>query len=256
MKTTSSGKLTIGADPELFLINSNGKFISSIGLMGGTKKKPLPIGNRCAIQEDNVAVEFNIAPQTEVVGFIASCNYALKELTKRAAEKGLLLSITASKSFDDDQLDNNKARQFGCDADFNAWTRKMNKKPNAADPNLRSCGGHIHIGAEGVDKIQLVRWCDVFLGLPSVFEDPDKGRRQLYGAAGCFRPKAYGIEYRSLSNYWLQAEETMTNIWNRTQQAVAKALKNQLNDRAGRDIQSAINGSDATLAMSLMEKYG
>jgi hypothetical protein len=254
-RMTMMNKPTIGADPELFLINPDGKFISSIGLIGGSKARPLPIGEGCAVQEDNVAVEFNIAPATEVDKFVASCNYALEYLTKAAAEKGLLLSITASKTFDADQLDNDRARTFGCEADFNAWTRRMNKMKKPANANLRSCGGHVHIGSD-LDKIQLVRWCDVMLGLPSVLEDDDTDRRSLYGAAGCFRPKSYGVEYRTLSNYWLKSEDMMKKVWERTQAAVARvASGRQLGDGMARVMQATINESNKAEATRLMAKY-
>jgi hypothetical protein len=47
---------------------------------------------------------------------------------------------------------------------------------------------------------------DLFLGVPSIFMDTDKTaprRRTLYGQAGRFRVKPYGMEYRSLSSFWL-----------------------------------------------------
>ena len=49
----------------------------------------------------------------------------------------------------------------------------------------------------------MVKSMDVLLGAGSCFYDKDRKRRQLYGKAGAFRPKAYGVEYRSLSNAWL-----------------------------------------------------
>src|SRR5688500_3179466 len=106
--TTARPKPTVGADPELFLVDVKGKFISSIGRIGGSKERPRDIGHGCAVQEDNVAVEFNIAPAVSVDAFVDSCKYALEKLTKEVAEQALFLSITASKAFDEDQLDNVK----------------------------------------------------------------------------------------------------------------------------------------------------
>ena len=251
--------ITIGADPELFLIDVNGKYISSVGRMGGSKEKPFSIGQGCAIQEDNVAVEFNIAPAGSAEAFIASCTYALEFLTKKAADQKLALSVVASTIFPEDQLQDKETRAFGCNPDFNAWTGEENESPRADDPNLRSCGGHIHIGFENIDKTQVARWCDVKLGLYSVLEDTLEGtarRRELYGRAGAFRPKPYGIEYRVLSPYWLADEKIMRMVYWRARIAAKTAQEGKvLDDKDGFDIQCAINDNSKTLAEKLIRKY-
>lgn len=252
-------KVTIGADPELFLETVDGKFISSIGIIGGSKANPQPIGEGCAIQEDNVAVEFNIPPAEEVDKFVNSMQYALGHLAKQVVDKGLFLSVTASKVFDDDQLDHPRARVFGCDPDYNAWLKKQNNPPKAANKNLRSAGGHVHIGGvPQADKIQLARWCDVTLGLYSVLEDPDTQRRQLYGSAGSFRPKPYGIEYRTLSNYWIADAGLMRKVYERAMLAVERVVEVpwMLEDRDGEFIQNAINNSNKSEASRLIAEYG
>lgn len=248
---------TIGADPELFLVDPHNNFISAIGLIGGTKRKPLDIGQGCAVQEDNVAVEFNIPPASTVEAFIASTQYAMDSIAQRVKERNLLLSITASKVFSNEQLAHPEARVFGCDPDYNAWTKKVNPAPHAKDPNLRSAGGHVHIGCM-LDKVQLIRWCDVFLGLNSVFEDEDRERRQLYGKAGAFRSgKGYqGVEYRTLSNYWLKTEDFMRAVYHRVENVVNKVSNGRtLTEKDGELIQKAINTSDKELAAMLLAEH-
>lgn len=250
--------ITVGADPEIFLINPNGKFISSVGRVGGSKDKPLAIGHGCAVQEDNVAAEFNIPPASDADSFSKSIQYALDYLTQKAAQQGLAISITASQSFDDDQLMDRAARAFGCSVDYNAWTGKENESPRSDDPNLRSCGGHVHIGCKS-NPVQLARWCDVKLGLRAVLEDTLEGsakRQELYGKAGAFRPKPYGMEYRVLSPYWLKDSKTMKQIFWRANMA-AKMVRegNELNKSDGVAIQEAINSSNKLLARKLLMKY-
>jgi hypothetical protein len=255
-------KPTIGADPELFVVNIDGKFISAIGKIGGSKKKPRPIGLGCYVQEDNVAVEFNIPPAVEADKFVKSCEYVLEYLAREVAEKGLFLRIAASKSFDEDQLRHVKAHVFGCEPDFNAWTGAENPKPESMDKALRSAGGHVHIGTE-LNKLQVGRWCDVLLGLPSILEDPDLRRRELYGRAGAYRPKLKdrhgfeGIEYRVLSNYWLQNDAMMKATFDRATEAVERVqFGYTLDDKDGDAIQQAINTSNKFLADSLMGRFG
>ena len=57
---------------------------------------------------------------------------------------------------------------------------------------------------------------DLFLGVPSLWldKDPTSGiRREMYGAAGRYRVKNYGMEYRSLSNFWLQSPRFVEFIY-------------------------------------------
>ncbi len=54
---------------------------------------------------------------------------------------------------------------------------------------------HIHFGSPeiNVDNIDtFIKYCDLAIGLPSVFIDSDKERRKLYGKAGCFRRQPWG----------------------------------------------------------------
>ena len=58
--------ITIGADPELFIIDSKtGKVVSSIGLIPGVKGEPYvgeDMPNGFGLETDNILAEFNIPP--------------------------------------------------------------------------------------------------------------------------------------------------------------------------------------------------
>jgi hypothetical protein len=47
-------------------------------------------------------------------------------------------------------------------------------------------------------------------------------RRELYGKAGAFRPKPYGVEYRVLSNRWLNSEALIRWVYNQSQLGMAR----------------------------------
>lgn len=248
---------TIGSDPELFLINQEGKFISAVGLIGGSKWEPQHITkDGHAILEDNVAVEFNIPPVTSASGFIKEISFVMNHLEERAAQLGLKFARNvASVSFDEDQLMTPEAQTFGCEPDFNAWTGKVNKKPSADDWKLRSCGGHVHVGTE-LDKCDVIRAMDLFLGVPSVLMDSDTMRRELYGKAGCFRPKSYGVEYRTLSNFWLWDNSLIAWVYQQTQKALEFVESgNTISDYHGAKIRRAINKGDLRAAESLVRAY-
>jgi hypothetical protein len=246
---------TIGADPELFLRNAAGEFVSSIGLIGGTKEAPKPIGEGCAVQEDNVAVEFNIPPCDSIESFVAKLDYNMDYLKSEAEKLGLVLAIEPSGMFPWEQLETPESRVFGCDPDFNAWTRQQNPRPTNVAANLRSAGGHIHVGFDWkkYNFEQVVRAMDVFVGCEMLEFDEDTERRKLYGKAGAFRRKPYGIEYRTASNAWIKSRELMEWAYRQTEKALTfvekgKATLPDVNGLAGDNISykivHTINNSD------------
>lgn len=246
----------IGSDPETFLQDHTGRFISSVGLIGGSKDEPMPIGNNCSVQEDNVTVEFNTHPTDNVDDFVKGINYNLEWIKNRAAQLSLSVVSVPSAIFDDEQLATREAQTFGCDPDFNAWNfGAANPRPKARNKNLRSAGGHIHIEAPELDKLDLTKAMDLFVGVPMLKFDKDSQRRQLYGKAGAFRPKTYGIEYRTASNAWLQSDETKRWVFEQTQKAV-QFVRNgkRISDELGDQIQQAINRSDESLVDSIIEQ--
>jgi hypothetical protein len=247
----------IGADPELFLLGGKELF-SSIGLIGGTKRNPRPIGNQCFVQEDNVAVEFNIPPAEDVNNFLKSIHYSLDTIKEMVSSLGLSLSIVASGSFNQRFLNDPNAQVFGCDPDYNAYSMKRNNPPKAKDATLRSCGGHVHVGGDFSkrEKIELVKTMDLMLGVPSVILDNDETRKQLYGAAGAFRDKSYGVEYRVLSNFWIFYDNLIEWVFNQTQKAAEQVKKGSiLHKETQETVVSCINNNDKSLANKLIKTF-
>jgi hypothetical protein len=251
----------LGCDPEVFLQDANGKFISSVGLIGGSKDYPRPIddeGN--AVQEDNVTVEFNTPPCMNKQDFVLHINKN-KEWIKAQAERfGLAMCIKPSAEFHDDQLNTYAAQTFGCEPDFNAWLDgKRNPRPRAGNPNLRSCGGHVHIQLldESMDHLDVVRAMDLFVGCLMLEFDDDIGRRELYGKAGAFRKKAYGVEYRTASNKWIESDERIQWVWDQTEKALEFVAEgNVFTAEQGQMIQDCINNSDMELLALIKEEFG
>ena len=97
-----------------------------------------------------------------------------------------------------------------------------NPKPESPNKNLRSAGGHIHVGSNLAiaDPINTIRAMDLFLGVPSTQLDTGTLRRELYGKAGAFRFKNYGVEYRTLSNFWIFSDNLIQWAYEGTQRAL------------------------------------
>jgi hypothetical protein len=205
----------IGCDPEVFVGDANG-VRSIIGKIGGTKEypMPLPIGDGFAVQEDNVALEFNIPPSGSKAEFIHNLNKATKFLEQAVKDlHGLHFVKESAVSFPESEMYDPKAFEFGCEPDYNCWTGKVNPKPKAKDKFLRSCGGHVHIGVDGLDAREVGKGCDLVLGVPSVLMDQGFLRKSLYGKHGAYRPKSYGMEYRVLSNFWVVNPDDKYREW-------------------------------------------
>lgn len=138
--------ITIGADPELFIINEETKkVVSSIGLIPGEKGDPyrskdMPEG--FGIETDNIVAEFNIPPVTTEAGFINNIEYMKDYIKKFVKNKDPKLGIlcAASRVVDKSQLQSPEAQLFGCDVDYNAYTESANPKPQGNKTNTRSCG--------------------------------------------------------------------------------------------------------------------
>jgi hypothetical protein len=131
---------------------------------------------------------------------------------------------------------------------------------------LRTAAAHVHVSfLEGGHKPSLeakefaAMMLDLYLGVPSVLLDEDEERRKVYGKAGAFRIKDYGIEHRVMSNYWIRSNETVDWVFNQTRQAIDR-LNNKgylrwILDRSEL-IQKAINENDKKVAGNLCSEAG
>lgn len=256
---------TIGTDLEVFGKVGH-KHVALCGKIGGTKEAPrqlegMPSG--FMVQEDNVSLEFNIPPSDNIYDFSNHVDAMAGKVRTILSSLGLEPSTHAAVSFDTQELTHPNALVFGCEPDYNAWTKRENEKPHAKDKNLRTAGGHIHVGTGEIDMLDGIRAMDLYLGVPSVILDDSPAsvlRRELYGKAGAMRPKPYGFEYRTLSNFWMFDPRLTQWVFNNTALAMdrvfnQKAHRNQLTVAEGEVIQRCINTGDKALAKELIDKY-
>lgn len=254
---------TIGADPELFIINSKtGKVVSSIGLIPGVKGNPYTdecMPNGFGLETDNILAEFNIPPCKTMEEFVNNIEWMKNYIRGFVQQKDSDFDIkcSASEIVDDDQLQSDEAKLFGCSVDYNVYTESANPKPKGETTNLRSAGCHIHFGYDGYNtatSLELIRLFDLFLGVPSVLMDSDKKRRDLYGKAGAFRLTPYGFEYRVLSSYMMSSPDLLIEVWHGIINAI-NAFNAGLKCKDSISVISAINNSDKELAEKICKKY-
>lgn len=197
--------VTVGGDPELFLVDSNGKAVSAIGKVPGSKSEPFELehlGKGFAIQTDCCSVEFNLPPvnfiehhhEVSATRFKTNVD-AMLNYIRSIIPAGLDLSFATSMKFDDEDLAHPQAREAGCSVDYNAWLLESNQKPDFEATNIRCNGAHLHFGYADFNdatSIELIKALDLTLGVTSIVIDPDNERRRLYGKAGCFRMTDFG----------------------------------------------------------------
>lgn len=240
----------------------------------GTKEHPfkLPSG---AVQVDNVNVEFNSNPSTTVDLFVRNHRLIMDEVADYLSLKGIFMDTSIS-SFEAtrDMLMNPLAMVGGCEPDYNAWKQDgfaINPKPFYDLVNLRASAAHLHISSslcdddhDYINRVKIVKALDLVLGVPSVLMDTNgAARRKIYGKAGACRYKnksdgSYnGVEYRVLSNFWLQSDELMAWAFKGVEHVInhLDELSSTATDYKS-SIVKAINKNDKTLAEKLVNNFG
>lgn len=257
--------IKIGADPELF-VKHKGSVVSAYGMVPGTKDIPHPVRDG-AVQVDGMALEFNIEPANSYEEFDSRVLSVLNTLsTMVPMDHELFINPVAEFTPKYMATQPKEATKLGCDPDFNAWNERANDPPNGDVP-FRTAAGHIHIGwCEGVDVtdpihfqdcVNIVRQLDYYLGVPSILMDHNTKRRELYGKAGAFRPKPYGVEYRVLSNFWLTSKDRIRFVYNQTTTCISNLLADKpgLTDQWGNLAEEIINTSDVMAANILCDRH-
>lgn len=225
-------KLKIGADPEFF-VRRKAHYVPGHIFPCGTKAMPMKTTNG-HVQVDGIALEVNVTPAETRDEFIRNVRGVMKDVTEIMQTKmpGAELLPKPSVYIGQSKLASLPQENYilGCEPDFNAWGgNKINPRPNPEIP-IRTGAGHIHIGwtqnqnprniKHMLECGRIVRQLDYYLGVPSLLWDGDSRRRTLYGKAGAFRPKPYGVEYRVLSNAWVTSDNLIGWVFDRTVQAV------------------------------------
>lgn len=228
-----NSRFSVGADPELFVINrETNAFVSAHDLIPGTKQVPFAV-DKGAVQVDGASAEFNINPSKTLEEFSENIftvyNTLLTMVRSKSPNYDLMAIPTAD--FDPKYFRSLPAtvKALGCTPDYDAYTMAENAIQPPAK-TFRTGSGHVHIGWDMSNITdeehflrcsEVVRQLDVALYIPSLLWDADDTRRTLYGKIGSFRPKPYGVEYRCLSNAWILQPDLHRFIF----QTVQKALE-------------------------------
>ena len=252
----------IGSDPEAFLIDKSGKIITAIGKIPGSKEEPFTpkeLTTGFGLQTDNVLVEFNIPPINTEQQLLDNINIMKDYITNYLIKQNfnLELACKASAILEMDQLMDEQSFMFGCDPDFSCYTGSKNPTPALLNPFLRSAGCHFHLGYANptvAKGMELIKYMDMFLGVPSILMDLDTNRRDLYGKAGSYRFQKWGVEYRVLSSYFISSNETISFCYNQINKAI-DAFEHHLPLISKEEVFEVINNNNTDLANQLINKF-
>lgn len=229
-----------GCDPEFFFASKDGHIVGA--------EKVLPKGGKLdRYVLDGVQVELNPAAdpcRANLANAMKSSFRKLKEHLKATPE--LKANFSSVVNIDPAELASlsEQARVFGCAPSLNSHDAGAAITVNAGTYLKRSAGGHIHLGfshgqaeSKGIEtynsrlmknREQLVPLLDVLVGNTSVMidRDPEAATRRLhYGRAGEYRLPKHGLEYRVLSNFWLQSYQLMSLVMGLSRMAVGVLSK-------------------------------
>ena len=234
-------KISVGTDPE-FMISRAGQFVSAIPIFGPHgKENPLSLREGVTGYWDNVNAEFTVPPAYSAEEMVGNISDMFAAGTAFLANSRSQLVVKAAHKFDDDQLVERDAHIFGCRPEMSIHTGPDGKYLKYPTPsaeqigNLRVCGGHIHVGRDDYkehmdsyegflmayeSKYVAALYMDLYLGLAltAIDKDPtNAARKALYGHPGSMRETPYGLEYRTLSNFWLHHPELVRLVFDLTQ---------------------------------------
>jgi len=260
--------LTFGTDPEFFVFK-NDNLISADQLFPG-KHKPHDFGNGQKVFFDGVQGELNVNPATTAAELHANIIAAIQATKDTFEVEDIRFVPTVEVDLEALKDADPECNRFGCDVDFDAYTKKANESDiDATQHPYRYAGGHFHIGGlpdsimnSSDNIVKFVKMLDVFIGVNSVIRDSSEEtkirRSYQYGKAGSFRVQEYGIEYRPLSNYWVGNEEYTAELVEgakRALDAVMSGLADKILETFEEDeIRTIINTVNPDRAKRFMEE--
>lgn len=213
--------LSFGSDPEFMLVDGKKNLKSAINLLPRKANAKPYKGN--SIYYDNVLAEIAVKPALTKEEFIKNVKASLTRLAELVHP--LKFDICSSEIYPSKELSHNDARIAGCNPEWNVYTLQCVLPPEEviSKTNFRTAGGHIHVGSKNLQDpnniFSFIRLMDLFVAVPSLFMDKDpssKERRKIYGHAGSHRITDYGLEYRSLGNFWFCTPEHAGLIYDLT----------------------------------------
>lgn len=259
-------KLTLGADPEIFAFKKG-------SLLPAYEFLP-PKGEERLMYWDGFQAEWKYdQPYTCQNTLVKATREALMQMHGYAAKKGGKLSLVNVVKIPSETLAtvHPKYVELGCEPSYNAYKLRGLNVENPRLLKYRFAGGHMHFGEYKTipNYERIIKTLDKVLGIWAVgtARTVDSSiRRQYYGMAGEYRKpqygtdeygrKVYGVEYRTLSNFWLSSPGLMQLTWDLGRLCVklSSTTYNKLWSTSEAEVIDTINNCDHEQANKILRR--
>lgn len=221
---------SLGSDPELFF--RKGKQILGAELLlprEGLKVFEGVHETKSKWTIDGVQAELNPSVHTCRSSMASAISTSFRSLIQELKKKDPEVTLDFSQAVEVGEADlaqlSEESRKFGCMPSLSIYDTSKDIQINQVDPSqyrIRAAGGHVHIGVDNYPQLvpalttrckETVQLLDIIAGNTAVIIDRSRAnieRRKLYGRAGEYRLPAHGLEYRTLSNFWLYDSRLMS----------------------------------------------
>jgi hypothetical protein len=205
----------VGADVEQFIVKkTTHAIVPCVDILPGTKENPYPLGVGYFCQEDNVMAEWNIPPQVDEIEFVWAVENAQDRVGQLLADQGYKLDFDhVSHEFKHMELMTPQAQLIGCEPDYDAYSGGTVRKDPPPLTRVRNCGGHVHLGGDfNCPDFVAALFAEYYISVRHPHTNVTSERAKWYGLPGIYRPKPYGIEYRTPDSSWCWSREEVENI--------------------------------------------
>lgn len=228
-------KYSLGADPEMFAVNGRNSLVPAFTFL--PPKEVLEFNKKTGLPchavpfWDGFQAEWSVDPDTCLNVFCGDVRNGLQQFNAICKEKGYTPTFQnvfrINPKWFAPEIDE-QFIQLGCKPSDNAYKMKGQCMEDGRKLTHRFAGGHMHFGAWDAPPpyehlvMTLDKICGVWsVGAAANFDNPV--RRKYYGLAGEFRTPQYGrdgnnnirygLEWRTLSNFWLRHPQVMQATW-------------------------------------------
>lgn len=205
--------MTIGTDPEIFIVNGRNEVIPAFDIFPSQKKAIADPNTGTKVFNDGFAAEWETVSGTCLAYLCDSTQKGMARIYKdaRKKHKNAKLTNTTVIELDKEYLSTltEEQAELGCAPSLNIYGLKGNIQTSGREVPFRCTGGHMHFGVGKLNDdavTEIIKSLDNILAIACVSLGADYDnpiRRQYYGLPGEYRLPKHGIEYRTISNIWL-----------------------------------------------------